>query len=200
MATQQLTIPMFPLNVVILPGETKTLHIFEERYKQLVSDCINNDANFGIPFFYHQEISEYGVEVKIINVVKKKNNGEMDIVIEGVRVFKLLEYSKVLRPKLYGAGMVEFEEFNRTKPSALLQDLIKDYIWVTQQNALPIDAFDEADVYSIARLIDLSSLEKYQIIKTTSVYMKEKYLISKIILFTHILKAEEKLKGLFIFN
>jgi Lon protease-like protein len=40
MATQQLTIPMFPLNMVLLPGETKTLHIFEERYKQLVSDCL----------------------------------------------------------------------------------------------------------------------------------------------------------------
>ncbi len=200
MATQQLTIPMFPLNVVILPGETKALHIFEERYKQLVADCIENDANFGIPFIYHQEISHFGVEVKIINVVKKKNNGEMDIVIEGVRVFKLLEYSKVLHPKLYGAGIVEFEEFTHTKPSALLQDLIKDYIWITQQNALAIDAFDEADVYSIARLIDLSSLEKYELIKTTSVYLKEKYLISKIILFTHILKTEEKLKGLFIFN
>mgnify|MGYP000665651429 CR=1 FL=1 len=47
MATQQLTIPMFPLNMVLLPGETKTLHIFEERYKQLISDCLENDAHFG---------------------------------------------------------------------------------------------------------------------------------------------------------
>ena len=56
MATQQLTIPMFPLNMVLLPGETKTLHIFEERYKQLVRDCLDNEAHFGIPFFFRYSV------------------------------------------------------------------------------------------------------------------------------------------------
>ncbi len=200
MATQQLTIPMFPLNVVLLPGETKTLHIYEERYKQLIADCIDNEAHFGIPFVYKKKVSDFGIEVKIINVTKTFDNGEMDIVIEGCRVFKIVEYSTVLHPKLYGAAIIEFEDTIYSKPSITLQDLIKDYIWITQQNALPIDAFDEVNIYSIARLIDLSSIEKYDLIKTESIYFKEKYIIGKIILFTHILKTEEKLKGLFIFN
>ena len=50
MAIKQLTIPMFPLGMLLLPGETKMLHIFEERYKQLVSDCLANQAHFGIPY------------------------------------------------------------------------------------------------------------------------------------------------------
>ena len=58
MATQQLTIPMFPLNMVLLPGETKTLHIFEDRYTQLVSDCLLNEAHFGIPFIHQPSICE----------------------------------------------------------------------------------------------------------------------------------------------
>jgi Lon protease-like protein len=109
MATQQLTIPMFPLNMVLLPGETKTLHIFEERYKQLVSDCLINEAHFGIPFIHQTSMGDYGIEVKISNVIKEYENGEMDIAIEGVRVFKMIVFSKVLHPKLYGAGVIQFE-------------------------------------------------------------------------------------------
>ena len=60
MATQQLTIPMFPLGVLILPGETKTLHIFEDKYKQLISDCLANEAHFGIPYSMNKKIGEFG--------------------------------------------------------------------------------------------------------------------------------------------
>ena len=157
MATQQLTIPMFPLNMVLLPGETKTLHIFEERYKQLVSDCLLNDAHFGIPFYNQKSIGEYGIEVKISNVIKRYENGEMDIAVEGVKVFRLLEFSKVLPPKLYGAGVIQYEEEIFEKPSYLLQELTKEYMWIAQQNTIPIDAFDNSNVYSIARLLALSN-------------------------------------------
>ena len=122
MATQQLTIPMFPLNMVLLPGETKTLHIFEERYKQLVNDCLDNEAHFGIPFISQKAIGGYGVEVKISSIIKVFDNGEMDILIEGMRAFKIIEFSDVLTPKLYGAGVIEFEEEITERPSVFLQE------------------------------------------------------------------------------
>ncbi|HRD38981.1 MAG TPA: LON peptidase substrate-binding domain-containing protein, partial [Bacteroidia bacterium] len=65
MAIKQLTIPMFPLNMVVLPGETVKLHIYEERYKQLINDCLENEAHFGIPFSVNGKIKTHGVEVKI---------------------------------------------------------------------------------------------------------------------------------------
>lgn len=200
MALQQLTIPMFPLNVVLLPGETKTLHIFEERYKQLVSDCIENDAHFGIPFVHQKQMGDYGIEVKISNVIKRFDNGEMDIVIEGVRVFKLIEFTAILSPKLYGAGTIEHESYPATKPSLVLQDLVREYLWVAQQNAMPIDAFDNADFYSVARLIDLSSVEKYELIKASSAKEKETFLKSKIRLFSHLIKTESDLQSKFLLN
>lgn len=200
MSTQQLTIPMFPLNTVLLPGETKTLHIFEERYKQLVSDCIENDAHFGIPFVYQKQIGNYGIEVKISNVTKRFDNGEMDIVIEGVRAFKIIEFTAVLSPKLYGAATIEHEPFLEIKPSQVLQDLIREYLWVAQQNAVPIDAFDNADLYSVARLIDLSSIEKYDLIKAETPKEKEAFLKSKIRLFSYLIKTESELQAKFILN
>lgn len=173
MAIQQLTIPMFPLGFFILPGETKTLHIFEERYKELISDCLLNDAHFGIPFSQNKVIGKFGIEVKIVKVIKTYENGELDVLIEGLRVFTLVEYFDVLKPKLYGAGLVLFSEVIRETPSLKLQDLIKDYIWTTQSNSLPIDAFDNSTLYSVARLLDLSNKEKQELVSLTSNFEKK---------------------------
>lgn len=200
MATQQLTIPMFPLNIVLLPGETKTLHIFEERYKQLVADCLDNEAHFGIPFMHQKAMGDYGVEVKISNVIKLYENGEMDIAIEAVRVFKIIEFSKVLTPKLYGAGIIQYEEDITEKPSHAIQDLVKEYMWVSQENIIPIDAFDNSNVYGIARLLDLSAPEKYEVIKAKTAMAKEDYLKPKIKLFIHLIKTENELKSKFVLN
>ena len=200
MATQQLTIPMFPLNMVLLPGEIKTLHIFEERYKQLVADCLDNEAHFGIPFMHQKAMGDYGIEVKISNVIKLYENGELDIAIEAIRVFKIIEFSKVLIPKLYGAGVIQFEEEITEKPSHLVQELTKEYMWVSQENIIPIDAFDHSNVYGIARLLDLSELEKYELIKAKSAVNKEEYLKPKIKLFIHLIKTENELKTKFVLN
>ncbi len=200
MATQQLTIPMFPLNMALLPGEIKTLHIFEERYKQLVSDCLQNDANFGIPFLQHKTMGDYGVEVRISNVIKRYDNGELDIAIEAVRVFKMIEFSEVLTPKLYGAGIINYEDDFFTPPSTMLQELTKEYLWHSQQRTIPIDAFDSASIYAIARLIELSSPEKYDIIKATTLQEKEDFLKPKLKLFIYLIKTESELKEKFILN
>lgn len=200
MAIQQLTIPMFPLGILLLPGETKTLHIFEDRYKELISDCLLNDAHFGIPFSQNKVIGKCGIEVKIVKVIKTYENGELDVLIEGLRIFTLVEYFDVLKPKLYGAGLVLFSEVIRETPSLKLQDLIKDYIWTTQNNSLPIDAFDNSTLYSVARLLDLSNKEKLELVSFTSNFEKENYLMQKIRLFTFILNAEANLKEKFVLN
>ena len=200
MATQQLTIPMFPLNMVLLPGETKTLHIFEERYKQLINDCLMNNAGFGIPFINQKHVCDYGIEVKISNVIKKYENGEMDIAIEGVRAFKLIEFSEVLPPKLYGAGIIQYEDVIFDKPSLFLQEITKEYMWISQQQIIPIDAFDNSTVYGIARLLDLSSIEKYELLRAKGTKAKEEFLKPKIKLFIHLIKTENELKSKFTLN
>ena len=186
MATKQLTIPMFPLGIMLLPGETKTLHIFEE--------------NFGIPYFLNNKVGDFGIEVKIVKVLKSYESGESDILVEGVRIFNLIEYSSVLKPKLYGAGVISYLDDIVETPTLKLQELIKDYLWIAQQNTVPVDAYDNATLYNIARLLDLSHTEKYELIKLKSVAEKENYLMQKIRLFTFILNAENKLQAKFILN
>lgn len=200
MATQQLTIPMFPLNMVLLPGETETLHVFEERYKQLVDDCIKNEAHFGIPFVYQNKVSNYGAEVKILNISKTYSNGDLDIVVEAISVFKMIEFKSVLKPKLYGAGLIENEYSFFETPSITLQELTREYLWQAQQRTVPIEAFDTATIYSIARLIELSSVEKFELIKAKTLKEKEEFLKPKLRLFVHLIKTETELKEKFVMN
>src|ERR1700752_5278105 len=121
MAIKQLTIPMFPLNMVVLPGESVKLHIYEERYKQLINDCLDNEAHFGIPFSINGKVKTFGVEVSIKKVIKIFDNGEMDIMVQGERVFTILDYSSTLKPKLYGAAIIQYEEEDMPNATRHLQ-------------------------------------------------------------------------------
>jgi len=72
-------IPIFPLNIVVYPGENLNLHIFEPRYIQLIKDCLAENKPFGIPSVQKTGISELGTTVKILSIENEKENGEMDI-------------------------------------------------------------------------------------------------------------------------
>lgn len=200
MAIKQLTIPMFPLNMVVLPKETVKLHIYEERYKQLISDCLENEAHFGIPFSVNGKVKTYGVEVKIKKVLKVFDNGEMDILVEGINVFTILDYSSELKPKLYGAAIIQYEEDENITVGTYLQDLAMEYLSLTQNKILDYDSFKTATIYDIANLLQLSAKEKYQLISSSSFSEKEKYLINTFRQTICIFEKETELKDRFIFN
>ena len=105
-----------------------------------------------------------------------------------------------MTPKLYGAGIIQYEEEITDKPSHILQELTREYMWVSQENIVPIDAFDNSNIYGIARLLDLSALEKYELLKLKSVTGKEDFLKPKIKLFIHLIRTENELKSKFVLN
>ena len=97
-------IPIFPLNVVLYPGEILNLHIFEPRYKELVKECFEIKKPFGIPAVINGHVAEYGTLVSIREIAKEYENGELDIVTEGTIVFRILEIIKRF-PINYIAGL-----------------------------------------------------------------------------------------------
>ncbi|MGD1947779.1 MAG: LON peptidase substrate-binding domain-containing protein, partial [Croceivirga sp.] len=72
-------LPLFPLQSVFFPGETVPLHIFEERYKQLINDCREEAVTFGIPVYIDGTV-HFGTEVQLVEVVNTYETGEMDVV------------------------------------------------------------------------------------------------------------------------
>ena len=72
-------IPIFPLSIVVYPGENLNLHIFEPRYKQLINECHTEGKSFGIPTVINNKLNDIGTLVKITEIVNTHETGEMDI-------------------------------------------------------------------------------------------------------------------------
>jgi len=102
-------LPMFPLQSIFFPGETVPLHIFEERYKQLIRDCRDEAITFGIPVYIYDSIL-FGTEVQLVEIVNTYENGEMDVTCVARQVFRVVSFENQMQDKLYAGGEVEFIE------------------------------------------------------------------------------------------
>ncbi len=100
-------IPLFPLNVVLMPGTPLPLHIFEERYKQMVDECLESGAEFGMVLADESGTRQVGCTAKIVELVQRYDDGRMVILVEGARRFKL---NNVMTGEPYYVGDVEYLE------------------------------------------------------------------------------------------
>ncbi len=87
-------LPLFPLEVVLLPGIPLPLHIFEPRYKEMIGECLANDAPFGVVRALDEGIAEVGCTAEIITVTKEYPDGRMDLIAEGRKRFEVLELNQ----------------------------------------------------------------------------------------------------------
>src|SRR6185503_11348110 len=103
-------IPIFPLGIVLYPGENLNLHIFEERYKQLIKDCHESKKPFGIPTVIDNKVQDYGCLSEILEITATSENGEMDIKTRGTQIFRVLEMIKEVPDKLYSGAIVNYPD------------------------------------------------------------------------------------------
>ena len=81
---------LFPLPLVLLPTELVPLHIFEERYRELIGECLESDEEFGLVYADDDGLREVGTRAAVVNVLMRFDDGRMDIVVEGRARFRLL--------------------------------------------------------------------------------------------------------------
>src|SRR5260370_12954949 len=84
-------IPLFPLNVVLFPGEELPLHIFEPRYRRMVRECLDARSPFGMLLAMEDGVTHVGCTAEILEVVKRYPDGRMDIITVGRDPFRVLE-------------------------------------------------------------------------------------------------------------
>ncbi|HEX4283070.1 MAG TPA: LON peptidase substrate-binding domain-containing protein [Solirubrobacteraceae bacterium] len=99
--------PLFPLGMVALPGELIPLHIFEERYKTMIDECIGSEREFGIVWLSDDGLREVGCACAIDRVLERMEDGRMNLIVRGTRPFRVLERQGHLP---YPAGVIEFVE------------------------------------------------------------------------------------------
>jgi len=123
-------IPLFPLNVVLLPGATLPLHIFEHRYRQMVRRCVEDQCEFGILLAAPKGIVRVGCTAQVTEVTKRYNDGRMDIVTVGRSPFRI---TQLLNPNDYAddqllEGEVDFLDDRDTRIDARMQkELLRLY-------------------------------------------------------------------------
>ena len=87
-------LPLFPLELVLLPGTPLPLHIFEPRYKEMIGECLATDAPFGVIRALDEGIAEVGCTAEIITVTKEYPDGRMDLICEGRKRFEVVEVNR----------------------------------------------------------------------------------------------------------
>lgn len=208
-------IPIFPLSIVVYPGENLNLHIFEPRYKQLINECNTGKKPFGIPTVIENKIQDYGTLVQITEISQVHSNGEMparldhsggDIKTQGVKVFRILEVIKEVPDKLYSGAIVNYphnyEQVNAElmrKVMSTIRDLHK-LLKVNSPDSYRDKKEDgELTCYDVAHHIGLSLEEEYELLGFLDEQQRLEYVkrhLAKVIpLMAGMEQLKEKIKG-----
>jgi Lon protease-like protein len=97
--------PLFPLDLVALPSEAVPLHIFEDRFKTMMEECIARETEFGIVWLADDGLREIGCACEIAEVLERMDDGRLNLLTRGTRPFRIVEREDRLP---YPAGTVEF--------------------------------------------------------------------------------------------
>ena len=172
-------IPIFPLSVVVYPGEELNLHIFEPRYKQLVNECSVQKKPFGIPTVIESKLQDHGTLVQIIELSKVYDNGEMDIKTQGIQVFRILELIKEIPDKLYSGAIVNYPHNHEQGKPSLMQKVmagIHDLHRLLKVNKEYKKADEEIKTYDIAHHVGLSLQQEYELLGLFDERQRQEYL------------------------
>ena len=137
--------PLFPLGLVLLPQELVPLHIFEERYKLMIGECLENDSEFGILWLSDEGLRDIGCTARITRVIERFEDGRMNILVEGDQPFRLL---RRIEEMPYPAGDVELlEDFDPDADPELAEQARARYAELVEAATE-----DKADLAEIAGL------------------------------------------------
>jgi Lon protease-like protein len=161
--------PLFPLGMVALPHEVVPLHIFEERYKQMMEFCLREGHEFGIVWLADDGLRDVGCACAIDRVLERMDDGRMNLLTRGTRPFRVLERQGHLP---YPAGVVEFLSDAEEAIDGAARDVAHSaYDELVQEAAdrrLDADELAAMDAYAMAATVDFGVEAKQQLLELRS--------------------------------
>ncbi|MGZ4814925.1 MAG: LON peptidase substrate-binding domain-containing protein [Terriglobales bacterium] len=150
-------IAIFPLDVVLLPGAPMPLHIFEPRYKEMIAESLEKSIPFGIVRAQQDSVAEIGCTAEISEVVKKYEDGRLDIVTEGLKRFQITGLDQ---ERSFLRAEVSFfdDDEEQAAPKSEAEKLIKlhgDLLAVAGAEATGIEADDPQLSFHLAGSVPL---------------------------------------------
>jgi uncharacterized protein len=190
-------IPIFPLGIVVYPGENLNLHIFEPRYKQLIKECHFSGKVFGIPTILDEHVQDYGSLMKIIEISKLHDNGEMDIKTRGMKVFRILEIIKEVPGKLYSGAIVNYpDNYDELNPEIMLKMMnsIRELHKLLHVSKEFKKDDEELRSYDVAHHVGFSLQEEYELLLLMDERQRLEYLKRHLTKVLPMVAEMEKLK------
>ncbi len=172
-------IPIFPLAVVVYPGEDLNLHIFEPRYKQLIAECFEQKKNFGIPCVLADKLQDFGTLMQVTEITNRHENGELDIKTRGEKVFRILEVIKEVPDKLYYGAIVNYPSNNESGNPEIMRLLLNSIRELHKMLNITKDfKKEDTDIkaYDVAHHIGLSLDEEYELLNLLNERQRQEYL------------------------
>jgi uncharacterized protein len=194
-------IPIFPLGIVVYPGENLNLHIFEPRYKQLINECVSLKKPFGIPPVIENRMQDYGSLVEVQELSKVYDNGEMDVKTKGSKIFRILEVIKEVPDKLYIGAIVNYPETKEEGIPELMRKVmnsIRELHKLLKVSKEFKKTDDEIKAFDVAHDVGLSLQEEYEMLHLLDERQRQEYLkrhLTKVIpLVAEMEQLKEKIK------
>jgi Lon protease-like protein len=161
--------PLFLLGIVALPGETVPLHVFEDRYRMMIEECMLNEREFGIVWSADGELKPVGCACKIGDTIERMPDGRMNILVEGTRPFRLLERQDDLP---YPAAVVEFlgdqQEQADAQAARAARELYRELVEQATDQRLTEDELEALDAYRMAATVEFGSDAKQELLELRS--------------------------------
>ncbi|HEX2504598.1 MAG TPA: LON peptidase substrate-binding domain-containing protein [Gaiellaceae bacterium] len=163
-------IGLFPLDLVLLPGEQRPLHIFEERYKELIGECLEDGAEFGLVLADDEGMRPVGTRAAVVEVLQEFEDGRMDVVVEGRQRFRLVELTE---GRSYATAEVDDvdDEVEESPTGDEVERAVDAFQRVVQAAQVEVDEVDPAAgglSFQIGARIDLGNEVKQSLLEITS--------------------------------
>ena len=147
--------PLFPLGLVLLPQELVPLHIFEDRYKRMIGECLESDSEFGIVWLSDDGLRDIGCTARIERVIERFDDGRMNILVVGAQPFRLLRRIEDLA---FPAGDVELlEDFAPDGDPELVEKAHASYAELVEaatEEKPDLDEIGALDAYGMAATVE----------------------------------------------
>lgn len=172
-------IPIFPLELVVLPGENLNLHIFEDRYKQLIHECIEQTKEFAIVPVLKNELQELASIMSIDSVIQTHENGNLDIKLNAIARVRILEIIKTIPDKLYSGAIVNrMDPFRNNGRRAKMKELIAQMYLFHKEIGIEKKFHKEESELSIIDLvhyIGMSIEQEYEVLQLDNEVQQQEY-------------------------
>jgi ATP-dependent Lon protease len=160
---------LFPLGLVLLPTERLPLHIFEERYKELVEECLEQDAEFGLVYADSDGIRDVGTRARIAEVLTRFEDGRLNILVEGGERFHVDELTD--GRSFHTAQVSAVDDADDAADAAAVEDAMRVFGVLREVTGSDVDPPDPTFPqlsFALAGKVELTPGEKLMLLRELS--------------------------------